>query len=65
MKASTVFLIIGIVSFIIVMIMSIDATMHNIRVSSFRIGCMSVDDAPYEAIRACKALAEEKVGHGY
>lgn len=41
---------------------AINKGIHDIKVSSFRIGCMSVDDAPYESVRNCIAIAEDKVG---
>lgn len=32
--------------------------LHDIKVSSFKVGCMSVADAPLHAIRQCESLAE-------
>lgn len=40
----------------------INKGIHDIKVSSYRIGCMSVPDAPYESIRECVSRAEEEVG---
>ena len=62
MKAVDVFLICVFTALMSVAVYVIDTGLHDIRVSSFRIGCMSVDDAPYEAIRNCQSLAELKVG---
>lgn len=33
--------------------------LHDIKVSSFKIGCMSVAEAPLHAIRQCELLAED------
>ena len=62
MKAVDLFLICSFILFMFVMSHVISTGLHDIRVSSFRIGCMSVDDAPYEAIRNCQTLVELKVG---
>ena len=39
---------------------TINKGIHDIKVSAYKIGCMSVDDAPYESIRACVAQAESR-----
>ena len=33
--------------------------LHDIKVSSFKVGCMSVAEAPLHAIRQCESLAED------
>lgn len=38
----------------------INKGLHDIKISAYKIGCMSVDDAPYEAIRACVAQADTR-----
>ena len=42
----------------------INKGLHDIKISAYNIGCMSVPDAPYESIRECKARAEDEVGDG-
>lgn len=37
----------------------INTGMHDIKVSSFKVGCMSVAEAPLHAIRQCESLAED------
>lgn len=39
---------------------TINKGIHEIKISAYKIGCMSVDDAPYDSIRACVAQAETR-----